>query len=147
MTIVRQVFILTHAAAQDAVAAALGHALSKGWRVAAAVCDPAGGLVAFGRLDGTPQPIGDFAIDKAYTAGTLGRATRAFGERMVSNPMLAAGLGNRARLLVWPGGLPIEIDGSLVGGIGVSGAADHEDEECAAAAIRLLVERHAAGGA
>jgi uncharacterized protein GlcG (DUF336 family) len=59
---------------------------------------------------------------------------------MVSRPALTAGLSNRSRVMAWPGGLPIEIDGTVVGGIGVSGAADEEDERCATIAIRLLVD-------
>ena len=45
------------------------------------------------------------------------------------------GVGTRARLLTWAGGLPIFADGVCVGGIGVSGAKDHEDLACAHAAL------------
>ena len=138
MSAVRSVSVITHAAAQQAIEAALAHAAQNGWKVAAAVCDSSGALIAFGRLDGTPAPVGDFAIDKAYTAATLRTSTRAFGERMASRPVLSLGLANRARVLAWEGGLPIEIGGSVVGGIGVSGAAGEEDEACAAAAIRAV---------
>lgn len=141
MTTIRQVSLITYAGARAAVAAALEHAAANGWRVAVAVCDPSGGLVAFGRDDRVPLPVGDFAIDKAFTAATLGRTTRAFGERMGSRPALSVGLATRKRLLAWPGGLPIEIDGAVVGGIGVSGAVDEEDEQCATVAIRHLVAR------
>lgn len=136
MIAVRSVPVVTFAAAEKAVAFALDHARRRGWTVAAAVCDPFGGLVAFGRLDGTPLPVADYAIDKAYTAATLGKSTRAFGERMASTATLSIGLSNRPRVLAWQGGLPIEADGSTVGGFGVSGAAGSEDEECAEAAIR-----------
>lgn len=145
MTATRIVSLITYAAAQRAVESALAHAAKSGWKVAAAVCDPSGALVAFGRLDGTPAPVGDFAIDKAYTAATLRNSTRAFGERMASRPLLSLGLANRPRMLAWEGGLPIEIDGSVVGGIGVSGAAGEEDEACAAVAIRAVVEQTTEG--
>ncbi len=139
MSAIRTVSVITYASAQRAIEAALTHANESGWKVAAAVCDPSGALIAFARLDGTPAPVGDFAIDKAYTAATLRSSTRAFGERMASRPLLSLGLTNRARVLAWEGGLPIEIDGSVVGGIGVSGAAGDEDETCAAAAIRAVI--------
>ena len=138
MSLAVPVQTITLAAAERAVAAALAHARAQGWRVAVAVADPSGGLVAFGRMDGTPLPVADFAIDKAYTAATLRRSTRAFGERMAGSPTLSLGLANRARVLAWEGGLPIEVDGTVVGGIGVSGAAGPEDEACAPAAIAAL---------
>ncbi|HMN86431.1 MAG TPA: heme-binding protein [Bauldia sp.] len=136
MSLAVPVQTITLAAAERAVAAALAHARAQGWR--GAVADPSGGLVAFGRMDGTPLPVADIAIDKAYTAATLRRSTRAFGERMAGSPTLSLGLANRARVLAWEGGLPIEVDGTVVGGIGVSGAAGPEDEACAAAAIAAL---------
>ena len=138
MTLVQTVPVITLTAAERAVAAALAHARANGWTVAVAVADPFGGLVAFGRLDGTPHPVADYAVDKAYTAATLRKSTRAFGERMAGSPTLSLGLANRARVLAWEGGLPIEHSGAVIGGIGVSGAAGAEDEACAGAAIAAL---------
>jgi glc operon protein GlcG len=52
--ILRSVSVITHTAAQRAVEVALAHASDNRWKVAAAVCDTFGALIAFGRLDGTP---------------------------------------------------------------------------------------------
>lgn len=121
--------------ARALVDGALAHAVANGWTVAAAVCDPGGALVAFGRMDGTPAPVCEYAIDKAWTAATHRRTTRAFGERMTSHPALSLGLSNRPRASAWDGGLPIEVGGAVVGGIGVSGAEGPDDIACAEAAL------------
>lgn len=128
--------IVSPGAARDLVAAVLDEATRGGLEVAAAVVDPFGGLVAFGRTDGAAAPVGDFAIDKAYTAGTLGKSSKAFGDRMASVQTLSLGLSTRTRLLAWGGGVALVEDGLCIGGLGVSGAQEHEDIALAEAAIR-----------
>lgn len=122
-------------AALRLVDAATSHGLANSWGVAAAVVDAQGIVLALHRLDGVAPPVADFALDKAYTAATMRRTTRAFGERMDSEPSLRLGLSTRPRLLSWGGGLAIFKDGICVGGIGVSGAKDFQDIECAEAAL------------
>ncbi|SNT23223.1 GlcG/HbpS family heme-binding protein [Antarctobacter heliothermus] len=129
---------ITPAAARQIVDVALAHAVRNGWEVAVAVVDPYGYLVAFGRTDHVAPPIGEFALDKAYTAGTLRKSTKALGERMISSPTLSLGLSTRERLLAWGGGVAIFEDGACIGGLGVSGAQEHEDISCAEEAIRRL---------
>ena len=118
------------------VKTAVEHAKSNSWDVTAAVCDPRGGLVAFLRTDNVIAPAESFAMDKAFTAATLRKASGDFGTRMSEKPTLSLGIGTRDRLIAWHGGVAIFSDGVCIGGIGVSGAADHEDVECAEAAIR-----------
>jgi len=127
-----------YAAASRLVSAAIAHAETKGWRVAAVVCDAGGHVVAAGRMDGAPSTVADFALDKAYTAAMSGKSTRAFFERMSSSAELAMGLANRPRLITWEGGMPIFETGSVIGGLGVSGAAGAEDVECAQHALAAL---------
>lgn len=117
------------------VEAAVAEAERNGWRVAAAVVDRAGLPLASLRMDAATPPILEFALDKAYTAATMRKGTEAFFERMTSSPSLTLGFQNRARLMVWGGGLPIVHEGAVVGGIGVSGAQDFEDIACAKAAL------------
>ena len=114
---------------------AIAHAKANGWQITVAICDRSGHLLAFLRTDDVVVPAIEFAIDKAYTAASLRNQTKAFGERMASEPTLSLGVGTRQRLLTWAGGLPIFADGACVGGIGVSGAKDHEDLACAHAAL------------
>jgi glc operon protein GlcG len=129
---------ISYAAAARLVAIAVEHAQSKGWRVCATVCDASGSVVAVGRMDGAPSTVADFALDKAFTAATSGKSTRAFYERMSSSKELSMGLANRPRLIAWQGGLPILEGKSVIGGIGVSGAAGDEDVECAQKALNAL---------
>ncbi len=91
-----------------------------------------------GRMDRVPPRVIDFAADKAFTAAMSGKSTPAFFERMSSSTALSMGLANRPRLTTWEGGLPIMGDGVVIGGIGVSGAAGHEDAECTVAALAAL---------
>jgi len=129
---------ITSATGQSLVRAALEHACKNDWEVAVAVVDPSGHLVAFGRTDRAASPVGEFALDKAYTAGTLGKSTRTFGERMVSSTTFTAGLSTRQRLMAWGGGVPIIENGVCIGGLGVSGAQEDEDIDCAEVAIHAV---------
>ena len=124
-------------AAQALLVRAIEHARMREWNIAVAVLDPTGAIVASARMDGVSPTILDIATDKAFTA-TLGKSTRAFYERMSSSPDLAMGLQTRPRLCAWDGGLPIRQTGVLIGAIGVSGAAGHEDVECAQEALKSL---------
>lgn len=124
-------------AAQELVAQVIAHASAREWNIAVSVLDPTGAVVAVARMDGVSPAILEIATDKAFTA-TLGKSTRAFYERMSSSPDLEMGLLTRSRLCAWDGGLPIRQDGVLIGAIGVSGAAGHEDVECAEQALSSL---------
>ncbi len=114
---------------------AVAHARENGWNITVAVCDADGVLQSFWKTDGVINPAVEFAIDKAYTAATLRKATSDFGERMASSAGLSLGLASRKRLTTWAGGVPIFYQGKCVGGIGVSGAKDHEDVACAHFAV------------
>lgn len=129
--------VMTYETATKLVARALAHATESGWAVAAVAVDPWGAIIASGRMDGVPAPVHDFAADKAYTA-TLGKSSHAFGERMGSAKGLELGLINRPRLCAWEGGVPVHVDGQLIGALGVSGAAGPEDVACAKAALEVL---------
>ena len=118
--------------------AALDYAIDEGWEITVAVCDGSGILVAFMKTDNVIPAAVDFALDKAFTAATLRKATHEFGERMSSASGLSLGVGTRNRLITWTGGIPIFDGQDCVGGIGVSGAMDHQDLECADAALKSV---------
>ena len=118
--------------------AALDYANDEGWEITVAICDRSGILVAFMKTDNVIPAAVDFALDKAFTAATLRKATHEFGERMSSASGLSLGVGTRNRLITWTGGIPIFDGQDCVGGIGVSGAMDHQDLECADAALRSV---------
>lgn len=134
---VRNQPVMTYETAMKLVAGALAQATKNGWAVAAVAVDPWGAIIASGRMDGVPAPVHDFAADKAYTA-TLGKTSLAFAERMGSAKELELGLINRPHLCAWEGGVPVLIDGELVGALGVSGATGPEDAACAEAALDVL---------
>ena len=119
-------------AAKKAIAAAEAEAKKNNWPVAIAVVDTGGHLVAFSRLDNTQIGSVDIAIGKAVTANNLKRATKALQDGIAQG-------GANLRLLavkgITPleGGVPIVVDGKIIGGIGVSGVTSAQDAECAIA--------------
>ena len=114
-------------AARDILASVIEEAEALKLSVAVVVTDLHGHVVASARMDGVSPTVLGFAEDKAYTSSNMKRSTEAFAERMASSDSLKMGLSTRPRLLVWGGGLPIFYDNQLVGGLGISGAKDHED--------------------
>ena len=114
-------------AARDIIGSAIEEAEALELSIAVVVTDFHGHALASARMDGVSPTVLGFAEDKAYTAANMKRSTEAFAERMASSDSLKMGLSTRPRLLVWGGGLPIFYEGQLVGGLGISGAKDHED--------------------
>jgi uncharacterized protein GlcG (DUF336 family) len=129
---------LSCAAACQIVEAVLREAERNGLTVAVCVVDAQGHTLASARMEAATPPILTFAEDKAFTAATMRRSTLAFAERMASRPSLALGLSTRQRLLPWGGGIPVVHDGTVIGGVGVSGAQEPEDIACAEAGLQAL---------
>ncbi len=101
-----------------------------------AITDESGNLVAFERMDGGKVTSTTIAIDKSYTASAAKRATHEYGN--VSQPGAPAYGINSAiggRLMVVGGGLPVSVDGAVVGGIGVSSGTPAQDQDVAQAGI------------
>ncbi|MBV2133333.1 heme-binding protein [Pseudomonas sp. MAP12] len=125
-------------AAQRAVAAAVAQACALGIRIHVAVVDRAGHTLAYLRMNGAFLHSEGIAVDKAYTAASFGFPTRDWLEVLGDNPRLRLGLPARERLVVFGGGLPILLDGHCLGGIGVSGGSEEQDEACAEAGLRAM---------
>lgn len=101
-----------------------------------AITDESGQLIAFERMEGGKVTSSIIAIDKAYTAAGAKRATHEYGD--VSQPGKPAYGINSAiggRLMVVGGGLPVIVDGEVVGGIGLSSGTPDQDRTCAQAGI------------
>ncbi len=96
-----------------------------------AVVDAHGELLALLRLDGAALSSVQVAINKAFTAARLRRPTRVLGEQLRSRGTDIAFYGD-ARYCAFGGGVPIETGGVVVGGIGVSGLSDEDDDALAA---------------
>lgn len=125
---------ITAEAAAAAVQAAVRYAEIRGWKVNVAICDRGGNLMAFLRMPGAFLHSVDIAIDKAYTAASFGFPTKGWMGAVGHDEGMKLGFSNRPRLVVFGGGLPIG-QGDWIGGIGVSGASESEDEECARAGL------------
>lgn len=119
-------------AARRAVAPAVELARRSGWNMAVAIVDPAGDLVYFERMDGTQPASPAIAIEKARAAARFKRDTKWFQD------VLAAG-GEGLRVLKLEGaipvdgGIPLVVDGKIVGAIGASGGTSTQDGQCARA--------------
>lgn len=114
--------------------AALDHAASLGKDVYVAVTDGSARLVGLVGSDAAPRICAEVAEHKAYTAVSMRMPTTAFKAMLAQVPdEREIFLGHRG-LIAADGGLPVVVDGLIVGGIGVSGGGQAEDEACARAA-------------
>jgi len=132
MTHLRQLPTLTLAAAKAIAAGAEAFAVGRGWTVAIAVVDAAGGLILFQILDDTQPGSQEVAVHKARTAARFKRPTKALEEAVA---------GGRQALLSLPGvtavegGVPIVVAGRVVGAVGVSGMQSPQDSQVAEAGL------------
>ena len=121
-------------AASRAAHAAACKAAELGLAVNVAVVDSGGNLAAFLRMPGAFLHSIDIAIDKAYTAAGFGLPTSAWHEALLGHsPAVREGIPMRPRFVGFGGGLPLDEQGVRIGGIGVSGGSEQQDELCAAA--------------
>lgn len=125
-------------AAVIAARAAVLHAEANGWRINVAVVDRSGNLMSFLRMPGAFLHSIDIAIDKAYTAASFGFSTKDWMSHIGHDDGMKFGFSARPRLVVFGGGLPIPAGSDWIGGIGVSGATEAEDEACARAGLAAI---------
>ncbi|CAM3750884.1 heme-binding protein [Polaromonas hydrogenivorans] len=126
-------------AAHRAVGEAVQAAQAMGVRVNVAVVDASGVLAAFLRMPGAPLHSVEIAIDKAYTAVSFGLATSQWNEALQQHSVaVREGLVRRPRFVAFGGGLPVMENGQRIGGIGVSGGSEQEDEACARAGLAAI---------
>ena len=132
---------LSAGALQSALSAAVGAASSCGVAVNIAIVDAGGNLAGFLRMPGAFLASADIAIDKAWSANSFGMSTVALTQLFEEqSAMVRQGLLSRPRITVIPGGHPIHHDGTLKGGIGVSGASAEQDDEIALCGLKALME-------
>ena len=123
--------------AKKAAAPALAEARKNNWTMAIAIVDTGGTLVYFEKLDNTQAGSAQVAMNKARSAAQFKRPTKAFQDA------LAAG-GDGLRILRLEGAVPVEggiplvMDGKIVGAIGVSGGTSAQDNQCAKAGADAL---------
>jgi len=123
--------------AKKAATAALAEARKNNWLMAAAVVDPSGVLVYYEKMDNTQIGSASVSIGKARTAALFKRPTKAFQD-------VVAGGGAGLRILTLEnavaieGGVPIVVNGQIIGALGVSGDSSDHDGICATAGAAAL---------
>jgi uncharacterized protein GlcG (DUF336 family) len=128
---------LTLQEARVIIDAAVARARELDQRVAVAVVDEAGQVISVDKMDGTSLLRDRFATGKAFAAVLLRRPTVESVELRESRPELYNGALHMfpGQIYLVPGGVPLEADGRIVGGVGVAGGASGVDDKCAEAGI------------
>ena len=110
-----------------------------------AITDESGNLVAFERMDGGKITSVTIAQDKAFTAAAARKATHEYNAACTPGSLvfgIHTSMGGR--LCVVGGGYPVEVDGQVVGGIGLSSGTPMQDMECAQAGLEYWLANRGA---
>lgn len=125
MSVVRMRKVIDNAGADAVATAAEAYAVSHGHRVVIAVVDPSGELILLRRTEGAQVASSRVAADKARTAAIFVRPSREMEDQVTAGRLGALALHGAACLT---GGIPLVVDGEVVGAIGTSGETPDEDE-------------------
>jgi len=128
---------ITNEQAKKVASEALKPARENQWTMVVAIVDTGGHLVYLEKLDQTQVGSVEIAIAKAKSSAIFKRSTKMFQERLArgGDGLLVLRLKDAIPV---EGGLPILVDGKLVGALGVSGGSSAEDEVCAEAGAAAL---------
>ena len=135
--------VLTLEAAKKIVDAAEAEAIKRGATVVIAIVDDGGHLILLERLDDTQVASVEVAIGKARTAAIFRRPSKVFEDQVRDGRVAAIALPGATPL---QGGLPIIVNGKVVGAIGVSGNTPQEDEDIAKAGAAVTATAIQGGG-
>jgi glc operon protein GlcG len=127
--------VLTLAAARTIAAAAEADATARGVGVVIVVVDDTGNVIQLTRMDTAQVASVNVGIGKARTAAIYRRPTREFEEQIRNGRVAALALVDATPL---QGGVPVVLDGRVVGAIGVSGDTPQVDEDIALAGARAF---------
>src|SRR3954449_1078486 len=125
MPLTRSRKVIDTAGADAVIAVAEAQARKQGSRVYVCVVDPSGEVVALHRTDGAQVASSRVAVDKARTAAIFVRPSREMEEQVTGGRLGALALHGASALT---GGIPLTVDGEVVGAIGTSGETPDEDE-------------------
>lgn len=126
---------LTLAEARKAVVAATAEAKANGWNVVIVVADDAGYPLTIDRLDNAQRPSVDIAIGKARTAVLFKRPSAALEEAINKGRTALLSVDGQVFL---QGGVPIVVNGEVIGAVGVSGVRADQDEQVATAGAKAI---------
>jgi uncharacterized protein GlcG (DUF336 family) len=124
--------------AKSAAATALAEAMKNNWRMAVAVVGPDGDLIYFEKMDGTQNASPALAIAKARAAVLFRRSTKAFADQFAAGNTGFMSFPNEARPIASEGGIPITLDGKIIGAIGASGGTGQQDGIAATAGANAV---------
>jgi glc operon protein GlcG len=119
--------------AKKAADAATAEATKRNMKIAIAIVEPSGDLVYFHRMDGTQYASIHIAQDKAKSAALFRRSSKDFLDRVAKGDMSPFALRGA---VASAGGIPIALDGKIIGAIGTSGGADDEVSQAGANALK-----------
>ncbi|MEW6300014.1 MAG: heme-binding protein [Thermodesulfobacteriota bacterium] len=129
--------VISYELAAKMVEAAIARARELNCKQNVAVVDAGGNLKAFGSMDGAPILGIEGCQRKAFTA-LFGVGTADLYNAVKGDQSLVIGLSHFSRATFVGGGLPIVVDGEVVGGIGVGGGTVEQDIDCAKAGLKVL---------
>lgn len=127
--------VITLDGARRMLAAAGAEARKNNWNVAIAVVDESGNLIAFEKLDDTQVASVDIAIGKARTAARMKRPTKALEDAVSGGRTVMLAVEGIVPL---EGGVPVVVDGRIIGAVGVSGVTSQQDAQVASAGVAAL---------
>src|ERR1700731_3131984 len=128
------VMVLDQTGAQTVLQAAKENAEQRNTPSAIAVVDPAGDLLAFQRMDGVRPASADLAIQKARTAARLQRPTAEIEDSINQGRTAFV----TAEIMALRGGMPVRVNGEVVGAVGIAGSSKETDAEIARTAAAAL---------
>ena len=131
--------LLTIEDAKRVASAAEAEARRNGWRVTIAVVDDGGHLLYLERSHNTQFGSVETAIQKAHAAVAFRRPTKASEDAVLSGRLIHLALPG---VIPAEGGVPLEISGFIVGGLGISGVRSFQDGQIAAAGVAALTTDH-----
>ena len=131
--------MMTMDKAQLIIEAAIGKAKEIGQPMNIAVVDAGTNLTAFVRMDGAWLGSIDIAINKAFTARAFDITTLELGRNsQPGDQFFGIHASNHGRVMIFAGGIPIRVNGQIVGAVGVSGGSGEQDRAVAEAAVAVL---------
>lgn len=126
-------------AANTMITAAVARARELGLAVSIVVVDGHGLQKAMARMDGALVSSVNVAHGKAYTAAIRQQTTEAYGQALIDNPRLLHSIAAvQPHMFLTPGGIPIIVDGQVIGAIGAGGAPAGRDLEVATAGLAAI---------
>jgi glc operon protein GlcG len=138
---------LTLEGARAIIAGAEAKARSEGWKMNIAVVDDGGHLIAFERMEGARPASVYTAMTKATTAATMRQPSGPFPPGTTNpDPLLNISLQNAAaasggKVTTLYGGIPVVVDGQVIGAVGVGGGSGEQDTQAARAGVQAFNER------